>query len=118
MLDPVTVFYADVPETLASEACAGLLPHSENSFSTPSPPSAWADPEYSSRRAYIRCSQDKALPVHAQDMMIQHSGVKWTTEEFDTSHSPFLSRPAELAGCLARLAEGFAMLERIDGVST
>ena len=117
MLDPVSVFYADVPEPVALEACAGLLPHSARSLMTPSTPSAWADPEYSSRRAYIRCSQDKAIPVLAQDMMVQHSGVKWMIEEFDTSHSPFLSRPAELAVCLARLAEKFATSEPVGGAS-
>lgn len=110
MLDPVPVFYGDVPEPLASEACAGLFPQSKKSFETPSPPSAWADLEYSDRRAYIRCSQDEAIPAFIQDKMVQHSGVKWVVENFDTSHSPFLSRPVELAGCLARLAEDFATL--------
>lgn len=118
MLDPIPVFYADVPEPLVSEACAGLLLQSRNSFVTPSPPSAWADPEYSSRRAYIRCSQDKAIPVQAQDKMIQHSGVDWIVEKFDSSHSPFLSQPAELAVCLARLADNFAAVGRSDEAST
>ena len=117
MLDPVPVFYADVPEPLASKACASLLLHAENSFATPSPPSAWADPGYSSRRAYIRCCQDRAIPVQAQDMMIQNSGVEWIIEELDSSHCPFLSQPAELAGCLARLAENFAALERVNEAS-
>lgn len=50
-------------------------------------------------------------------MMIQNSGVEWIIEELDSSHCPFLSQPAELAGCLARLAENFAALERVNEAS-
>lgn len=105
--DPAAVFYEDVSEPLTAESCASLLPHSMTALMSPSPPSAWADPEYAGRRAYIRCAQDRAIPAFAQDLMVQHSGVEWVVKELDGSHSPFLSRPAELAGCLAKLAEEF-----------
>lgn len=78
-----------------------------NALMSPSPPSAWADPGYSGRRAYIRCSQDATIPVFAQDLMVKYSGVEWVIKDFDTSHSPYLSRPAELAECLVGLAEDF-----------
>jgi hypothetical protein len=106
--EPVGVFYADVPESIAFEAAAQLRPHSTNALMSPSPPPAWVDPEFSGRRAYIRCSEDKAVPAFLQDLMVQRSAVEWVIREFDTSHSPFLSRPAELAECLVGLVEGFA----------
>ena len=51
-------------------------------------------------------------------MMIQNSGVEWIVEELDSSHSPFLSQPAELAVCLSRLAENFTASERVNEAST
>lgn len=116
--DPAAVFYNDVSKPSSAEACAGLRPHSMNALMSPSPPSAWADPEYAGRRAYIRCAQDRAIPVLAQDLMVQQSGVEWVVKGLDTSHSPFLSRPAELAACLAGLAEEFVTEGGVGGKST
>lgn len=115
MSEPVGVFYADVPESIASEATAKLLPHSTNALMSPSPPPAWADPEFSGRRAYIRCSEDDAVPAYLQDLMVEHSAVEWVIKKFDTSHSPFLSRTAELAECLVGLVEGFARDGNLGG---
>ena len=50
--------------------------------------------------------------------MIQHSGVDWIVEKFDSGHSPFLSQPAELAVCLARLADNFAAVGHSDEAGT
>lgn len=106
--DPVSIFYADVAEPVASEACAELLPHAWSAFTTPGPPPAWADAAYSGRRAYIRCANDRAIPVFAQDLMVEGSGVAWVVKKFDCSHSPFLCQPAELAASFIELAEDFA----------
>ena len=52
-------------------------------------------------RHYIRCTQDRAVPVTGQDHMIATVdgaiGGKTTTHTLDSSHSPFLSRPAALS---------------------
>ncbi len=49
-------------------------------------------------RSYIRCLQDRAKPVSASLEVIGRLGVNPLT--IDGSHSPFLSRPRELAALL------------------
>jgi pimeloyl-ACP methyl ester carboxylesterase len=46
-------------------------------------------------RSYIRCEQDRAKPRWLSDLVADRLGVAPLT--IDSSHSPFLSRPAELA---------------------
>ena len=103
-----TIMYGGVPEYLASDAAAALLPLSLHVFTNPSPAPAWADAAYSGRCAYIHCSQDICLPTSVQDIMVEASGVDWIKKTFDTSHSPFLSCPAELADYVIALAVAFA----------
>jgi len=50
-------------------------------------------------RSYIQCLQDRAKPVSASLEVIRRLGVDPLT--IDGSHSPFLSRPRELAALLA-----------------
>lgn len=49
-------------------------------------------------RSYILCLQDRSKPRWLSDVVIKRLGVEPLT--IDSSHSPFLSRPAELAGLL------------------
>lgn len=50
-------------------------------------------------RSYIECSQDRAIPLSSQRKMQEMSpGAARVT--LDSDHSPFLSRPAELAAAL------------------
>jgi|SRR5580658_9412318 hypothetical protein len=55
-------------------------------------------------RHYIRCTQDRAIPVTGQDHMIAtvdgSIGGKTTTHTLESSHSPFLSQPATLSRIL------------------
>jgi hypothetical protein len=55
-------------------------------------------------RHYIRCTQDRAIPLTGQDHMIATVdtaiGSKTTTHTLESSHSPFLSQPANLAKIL------------------
>lgn len=55
-------------------------------------------------RHYIRTAQDCAVPLTGQDRMIAEVdasiGGKTITHTLDSSHSPFLSQPAELAKVL------------------
>jgi pimeloyl-ACP methyl ester carboxylesterase len=51
-------------------------------------------------RSYVRCLEDRAKPVSASLEVIRRLGVDPLT--IDGSHSPFLSRPAELAALLVR----------------
>jgi hypothetical protein len=65
-------------------------------------------------RHYIRCTQDRAIPLTGQDHMIATVdgaiGGKTTTHTLESSHSPFLSQPATLSKilmdiCVQSLAE-------------
>jgi pimeloyl-ACP methyl ester carboxylesterase len=59
-------------------------------------------------RHYIRCTQDRAVPVTSQDHMIAAVdgtiGGKTTTHTLESSHSPFLSQPAILSRILMGIA--------------
>ncbi|MCJ1311313.1 hypothetical protein MMC25_004984 [Agyrium rufum] len=104
---PESVFYADVPEALHTKVISTLRDQSQQSFTAGAGPVYYADPSYNGRRAYIRTADDQAIPAFGQDAMVQASGVEWITKKFDTSHSPFLSKPKELAETLVSLAADF-----------
>jgi pimeloyl-ACP methyl ester carboxylesterase len=60
-------------------------------------------------RAFIRCTNDHAIPLAAQDLMIRQAdaftpGNAFVQKTLTTSHSPFISAPADLVGILASLA--------------
>ncbi len=52
-------------------------------------------------RSFIRCLQDRAQPEWLSELVADRLGVEPLT--IDASHSPFLSRPAELAELLVRV---------------
>ncbi|KAK3171654.1 hypothetical protein OEA41_003738 [Lepraria neglecta] len=91
------IFYNDVSPQLASQAIIRLKNQSQNALETPSGPPAWSDSFYNGRRAYVVCTEDQAVPPIGQQLMIQHSGVKWDVANIPTGHSPFLSQPGSLA---------------------
>lgn len=100
--DPGHVFYNDVPEPYLSTVIKGLGRQATMSLSSPLPPVAMAEPYYrAGERLYIRCTGDNALPLFVQDMMTENSGQDWSVKDLvGSSHSPFLSRPKELAALL------------------
>lgn len=104
----MTVFYADVAEPLASRSAASLLPHSKAALMTPGGSPAWKEEAYKDCCAYIRCMDDAALRITDQDSMLEASGIAWTVHTLGTSHSPFLSCPADLATCLTSLSVDLA----------
>lgn len=112
--DPRPYFYADVPEPLASKSCADLMPQATQSFLSCLSAPAWAGSEYAGRRVYIRCLQDAAVPSAVQTKWIKDTEVDWEIIDLDTSHSPFLSRPNELATCLEGLAEKFGKVTVLE----
>lgn len=80
---------------------------------SPFNPAAFAA-ERSPTGHYIRCTQDRAIPLTGQDHMIatvdSAIGGKTTTHTLESSHSPFLSQPATLSKmlidiCVQSLAE-------------
>ncbi len=60
-------------------------------------------------RAYIRCTNDKAIPIAGQDLMIAEADAftpnnKFVTKTLTIGHSPFVSNPAGLNDVLLSLA--------------
>ncbi|OZM79168.1 alpha/beta hydrolase [Pseudonocardia sp. MH-G8] len=92
-LRPEEVFYGDVDEATARSAIALLGHQSLPSTGQPLTSAAW----HTIPSTYVVCEQDAAIPMHAQEAMAQRAG---RVERLPTSHSPFLSRPAELASIL------------------
>ncbi|KAL7951827.1 alpha/beta-hydrolase [Trichoderma barbatum] len=107
-LSQVDTFYHDCSSELASSIVATLKPHSVEAIKTAPSAVRWQDKVYDGRRAYIRCLQDKALPVEIQDHFIARTEVEWLVKTVDSSHSPFLSMPAKLTGVLQEIIEEFA----------
>ena len=68
---------------------------------------AWADPDFSGKIAFIRCTKDQALPAFLQDKFMEKSQVEWQVRDIEASHSPYASKAEELAVVLGELARGF-----------
>jgi pimeloyl-ACP methyl ester carboxylesterase len=62
-------------------------------------------------RHYIRCTQDRAIPLTGQDHMIRAVDAsldgQTTTHTLESSHSPFLSQPTALSQVYIDIATGF-----------
>jgi pimeloyl-ACP methyl ester carboxylesterase len=93
------LFFHDVPKDLARWAEKLLRPQCYRVFDEASPLRAWPDV----RSAYILCTEDRALNPDWSRSAAQHRlGV--TPIELRGGHSPFLSRPAQLAAALLAAA--------------
>jgi pimeloyl-ACP methyl ester carboxylesterase len=96
---PGEIFYNDCSPEDAADASARLNPQLIDSFKQPLRAAAWRDRP----STYVICDQDNAIPVFAQEHMSQHAGE---VRRIDASHSPFLSRPDEVAEIVTELASG------------
>lgn len=90
-------FCADVSPFAATEAVDTLLPHAMTALTSPSGPPSWSKAAYNTRRVYIRCTVDKALPLAEQDAVLEKTGLNWITRDIRACHSPFLSCPETFA---------------------
>lgn len=72
------------------------------------PAPAWADPAFAGRIAFLKCSEDAALPPFLQDLFINKSGVEWLVSEVKAGHSPWASMPEEVARIIGGWVEVFA----------
>jgi pimeloyl-ACP methyl ester carboxylesterase len=96
-------FYGDLSESEFMRAASQL--HCDESNAGALAPSAITPGRFGMvPRHYIRCTQDRAIPLSGQDHMIatvDHAiGGKTTTHTLESSHSPFLSQPAALSKIL------------------
>ncbi len=91
------VFYADCDRETQRWACSQLKPQPAAAFAEAVPQPAWQ----SLPSTYIVCTEDQAIaPALQRERFAPRLGRALTLE---ASHSPFLSRPAVLAGLIAAL---------------
>lgn len=90
-------FYHDCDEQTARWAYDQLDPErfGETTIAPVSVPRFW---QANLPRSFIVCEQDRSMPRWLADTVAKRLGVKQLS--IDTSHSPFLSRPRELAELL------------------
>jgi pimeloyl-ACP methyl ester carboxylesterase len=97
----VGLFYHDCSPEDQESATARLKPQALAPLSAPL--SLTPERFGSIPRAYIECTDDRAISIELQRDMYTASGVD-TVISLDASHSPFLSMPVDLAAALASLA--------------
>ena len=86
------LFFDDAGPDLAAWATARLRPQCYRVMSEPSPLEAWPAVD----RIYVACRDDRAVnPAWGRAAARDRLGVE--AVEIDGAHSPFLTRPAELA---------------------
>lgn len=111
--DPVSLFYPpDVSPDHVQWAVDQLRPQSMAANTGVVPPQAWQDEANKGRLGYIRCTDDKIIPLAAQDSMMESAGGRemWITRTLEGSgHSPFLSRPADVAAAVDEIVRQFEM---------
>jgi pimeloyl-ACP methyl ester carboxylesterase len=105
-LDPALVgpaLYADCDAADQAAAIARLKPHVGRVFSQAPKQVAWR----TKPSLFVVCSQDRAVPPSLQRRMAQRAS---TCLELNSSHSPFLSMPVDLADALqASLHDGLGI---------
>ena len=84
------VLYGDCSPQVAADAKARLSRQSVAAIATPQTQAAWQ----SLPSTYLICSEDKAVPPPVQEAMSQRAQ---TVRRVSASHSPFLSRPDDVA---------------------
>jgi pimeloyl-ACP methyl ester carboxylesterase len=94
-------FYGECSAEDAALACALLVPEPMAPLVTPISVSAANFGRLA--RVYVECSRDRAI-THQQQRRMQSALPCHQRVTLDTDHSPFLSRPDELAAALLRLA--------------
>ncbi|KAJ4264412.1 hypothetical protein NW762_005611 [Fusarium torreyae] len=107
-IDPVEMFYHDLPESdakywvgkLTNQALTSTTEGYETAYE------GWRDVLV----WYVITADDKAHPLEVQRMFAQNAqkaGADVTTREIDTSHSPMLSKPNETADIVRHAIEAF-----------
>ena len=94
----VATFYHDVEPAEADRRVSALRATTAAVFSDPPGPPAWRTVSSTA----VVCTEDRAISVDRLEQMADRTGgdiVRWAS-----SHSPFLSRPADVAALLTGLA--------------
>ncbi|BBH70130.1 hypothetical protein ACTI_68150 [Actinoplanes sp. OR16] len=97
--DPRTALYGDLTEAEAEAAASQLVDQTLASFATEITHAAWHDVP----ATYIVTDEDRSLPVELQTRFAERTG---DVRHLASSHSPFLSIPAELAELIDDIIRG------------
>jgi pimeloyl-ACP methyl ester carboxylesterase len=93
-------FYNACPQDVAARAAARLQPQSIRPLQAKATVSAARFARV--RRAYLLCTDDRAISPAFQERMLARSPCA-AVERMDADHSPFLGKPQETAAALIRL---------------
>lgn len=106
--EPIPTFYHDVEPLLAQEAASRCVKNSRSAFAGVTKHAGWEDFPCT----YVLCKDDRTVPPAVCRKMFERLGEQerktWTLEEIEGGHSPFLSRPGELARLLRRVVAGYS----------
>lgn len=94
-------FYGECSAEDAAQAAARLVP--ESLQATGAPVRVTAERAGSVRRIYVECTRDRAISIASQREMVAARPCEQVLT-LDADHSPFLSRPQELAAQLLSVA--------------
>ena len=94
-MTPTKVFYNDVDTPTARRAVSQLGYQSYASMRQELTETAWE----TIPSTYVICEADNAIPVATQELIAARAD---DVQRLSTSHSPFLSQPAALAGLIRR----------------
>lgn len=102
------LFFHDAPADVAAWASSRLRPQCYQVIGEPSPLEAW--PAVPS--SYIVCRDDRAMnPEWGRQAAVERLGMP--AIEIDGGHSPFLTRPEELAGVIAAILDEHSIDARL-----
>ncbi|KAK2595350.1 hypothetical protein QQS21_006950 [Conoideocrella luteorostrata] len=98
--NPGEIFYNDLPQERIEQLKKQLKPQSYQVMHSPLTYAAWKEVP----STYLYCTRDNAIPMEIQKMMVERTaaGCNMKTDEVDASHSPFISRPKEVADSILR----------------
>jgi pimeloyl-ACP methyl ester carboxylesterase len=99
-LTPDQILYNDLAPAEQQAWAARLEPFSYQCFYSKLSHAGWRHIP----ATYLYCLRDQAIPVQAQRDMVAAAGVPFREETLDTSHSPFLSVPDQVAAAVRRAA--------------
>lgn len=109
--DPSSLLFSpDVPADRIDWVLPQLRPQSMATTLGIVPPQAWQEDAYTGRLGYIRCTADVIIPLAQQDSMLESAGgqEKWIIHTLEgSSHSPFLSRPDQVAATVDKIVKAF-----------
>lgn len=100
--------FHDLPDDEA-ERLANLLPKQPYAcFSTPTHWDPYKDPNFQGILGYIYTEADRIVPFEAQRMYVQLAGIEKTHVLKDSSHSPHIEQPQQLARVVLQLVRAIA----------